>query len=98
MMALARYLGGEIGAARETLTFNSESPYGSLVLALVELKDGDRRAFSLALRRAVALNGGKVPVIDATWRNLGFALDAAKANDRAAAAELERAYSWETAR
>ena len=97
LLALARYLGGESGAARETLTFNNESAHGMLVLALVELKDGNRSAFSAALRRAVALNGGKVPVIDAAWRNLGFALDAVKARDKAAAAELERAYRWEAA-
>ena len=98
LLALAQYLGGELGAARETLTFNTESAHGMLVSALIELKNGDRKAFSAALRRAVELNGGKPAVIDAQWRNLGFALDAAAAGEPAAAAELRRAYRWEAAR
>ena len=98
MLALARYLGGENGAARETLAFNAESPYGALVLALIELKDGNRPAMSMALRRAVALNGAKQAVIDAHWRNLGFALDAVKTADPSVAKEFEQAYQWERAR
>ena len=98
MLALARYLGGENGAARETLTFNAESVYGALVLALVELKDGNRPAMTMALRRAVALNGSKRAVIDAHWRNLGFALDAAKTADPSVARDFDNAYQWERAR
>ena len=98
LLALARLQGGESGGARETLTFNSESAQGALVLALVELKDGDRQAFSAAVRRALALNHGRPVVIDTEWRNLGFALDAAKAADGAAGAELATAYRWEAAR
>jgi DNA repair exonuclease SbcCD ATPase subunit len=98
LLALARLLGGESGGARETLTFNSESAQGALVLALVELKDGDRQAFSAAVRRALSLNQGRPVIIDAEWRNLGFALDAARAANSAAGAELATAYRWETAR
>ena len=98
MLALARYLGGETGAARETLTFNAESVYGALVLALIELKDGNRQAMSMALRRAASLNGNKKALIDAHWRNLGYALDAAKTANPAVAGEFDRAYQWEQAR
>ena len=95
LLALARLLGGESGSARETLTFNDESAQGALVLALIELKDGDKQAFSAAIRRALALNKGKPVVIDIQWRNLGLALDAAGVADRAAGKELARAYKWE---
>ena len=98
LLALARLQGGESGGARETLTFNSESAQGALVLALVELKDGDKQAFSAAVRRALALNNGRPVVIDTEWRNLGFALDAAKAANAAAGKELATAYRWEAAR
>ncbi len=98
LLALARYLGGENGAARETLTFNRQSAYGALVLALVELKDGNRRAFAMALRRAGELTGDRPQTIDAARRNLGYALDAAGTADAAAAAELKRAYQWDTPR
>ena len=95
LLALARLLGGESGSARETLTFNAESAPGALVLALVELKDGNRTAFMAAVRRALALNKGKPVPINAEWRNLGLALDAAKVKDPAAGKELSRAYKWE---
>ena len=98
LLALARLLGGESGGARETLTFNSESAQGALVLALIELKEGDRPAFSAAVRRALSLNRGRPVVIDTEWRNLGFALDAARASAGSAAAELAAAYRWEAAR
>ena len=98
LLALARLLGGESGGARETLTFNSESAQGALVLALIELREGDRQAFSAAVRRALSLNRGRPVVIDTEWRNLGFALDAAKASAGSAAAELGAAYRWEAAR
>ena len=98
LLALAKLLGGESGSARETLTFNAESAQGSLVLALVELKEGNRTAFAAAVRRALALNKGKPVTIDAEWRNLGFALDAAGVADSAAGKELSRAYKWEVAR
>ena len=94
LLALARFLGGESGGARETLTFNSESAQGALVLAMIELKEGDRRAFSAAVRRAIALNKGKKVVIDAAWRHLGFALDAACSADPVAGRELSGAYQW----
>jgi hypothetical protein len=70
----------------------------ALVLALVELKDGNRTAFSAAVRRALALNKGKPVTINLEWRNLGLALDAAGVADRAAGKELARAYKWETVR
>ena len=95
LLALARLLGGESGGARETLTFNAESAQGALVLALVELKEGNRTAFKAAVRRALALNKGKPVIINAEWRNLGLALDAAGVADRAAGKELSRAYKWE---
>ena len=95
LLALARLLGGESGSARETLTFNAESAQGALVLALVELKDGNRTAFTAAVRRALALNKGKPVLINVEWRNLGLALDAAKVKDPAAGKELSRAYKWE---
>ena len=95
LLALARLLGGESGRARETLRFNAESAQGALVLALVELKDGNRTAFKAAVRRALALNKGKPVIINAEWRNLGLALDAAGVADRAAGKELSRAYKWE---
>ena len=95
LLALARLLGGESGGARETLTFNAESAQGALVLALVELKDGNRTAFTAAIRRALALNKGKPVLINVEWRNLGLALDAAKVKDPAAGKELSRAYKWE---
>ena len=98
LLALARLLGGESGAARETLTFNTETAQGALVLALVELKDGNRTAFKAAVRRALALNKGKPVIIDAQWRNLGAALDAARIDDRSVGEELSRAYRWEGAR
>lgn len=97
LLALSRLLGGESGGARETLTFNAESAQGALVLALVELKDGNRTAFTAAVRRALALNKGKPVLISAEWRNLGLALDAAGVVDGAAGRELSRAYKWETA-
>ena len=98
LLALSRLLGGESGSARETLTFNAESAQGALVLALVELKDGNRTAFSAAVRRALALNKGNPVVINLEWRNLGLALDAAGVADRAAGKELSRAYKWEDVR
>ena len=98
LLALSRLLGGESGSARETLTFNAESAQGALVLALVELKDGNRPAFSAAVRRALALNKGNPVTINLEWRNLGLALDAAGVADRAAGKELSRAYKWEEVR
>ena len=98
LLALSRLLSGESGSARETLTFNAESAQGALVLALVELKDGNRTAFSAAVRRALALNKGKPVTIDLEWRNLGLALDAAGVADRAAGKELSRAYKWDAVR
>ena len=98
LLALSRLLGGESGSARETLTFNAESAQGALVLALIELKDGNRTAFSAAVRRALALNKGNPVVINLEWRNLGLALDAAGVADRAAGKELSRAYKWEGVR
>ena len=95
LLALARLLGGESGSARETLTFNAESAQGALVLALVELKEGNRTAFKAAVRRALALNKGKPVIINAEWRNLGLALDAVGVADSAAGKELSRAYKWE---
>ena len=72
-MAFVRYMNDDPGAM-ETLTFNSKSPLGCLVMTLIHLKHNDEKHAILSAREAKHLNKGKPVVIPDDWHTLAVEL------------------------
>ena len=72
-MAFVRYMNDDPGAM-ETLTFNSKSPLGCLVMTLIHLKHNDEKHAILSAREAKHLNKGKPVIIPDDWHTLAVEL------------------------
>ena len=68
-MAFARYMSDD-PAAIETLSFNSKTPLGCLVMTLIHLKNKDEKSAIQSAQEARYLNKGKPVVIPDDWHTL----------------------------
>ncbi|MBO7154232.1 MAG: hypothetical protein J6W67_10565 [Lentisphaeria bacterium] len=72
-LAFARYMCND-PAAVETISFNSKSPLGNIVLTLIHLKNNDIKQAVLAAKEAKFLNKGKPVEIPDDWHELAVEL------------------------